>query len=561
MLQSHMSRGDFLESDTSKGGPQSQDRKFKGETDSNEDVESEVHLEGYDGDLSRCLSGRKASDVRLAAIALGTQSCGGLGKLSIRDGSATGFKLSLTDVGLSAIGSWCSGLRVLSLWNCPYITDQGLASIGNGCHILEKVDLYKCPLVGDSGLQVIAKRCPRLSYLNLDECEKISDVALVAVAEHCANLTILTLQNCPQVSDYGITKVVCNLKMLKKLKLSGLRLTGRSLESIGAQEGDLSWLTLQNLDQVGPDGFVCITHPRGLHKLKHLHIADCRNFTDFSLSMVAKCCGNLKHFSLHKCDLVSDKGLILFMKSVPSLQVLHLEKCNMISGTGIVSALSVRGKELREFQIKKCAGVHEVQAICPPIPDGSALQSICITDCPDVGDLLVALVGLLCKEAVSIDFSGLQNITDDGLLAFLCGGGSKLTSLKLSGCCKISDRALCVIVQEGGQTIRNLALDGCKNLSDKSLKAISSNCPFLEDLDISDCAITNAGLEDWVSSNGKMLSSLNLSGCVGVTDRSLSSILKNCDHLQDLNLKNCKGISERAASAFQSRKLNCMVLY
>ncbi|KOM55912.1 hypothetical protein LR48_Vigan10g180400 [Vigna angularis] len=52
-----------------------------------------------DGYLSQCLGGKKATYVRLAAIAVGTSARGGLGKLSIRgSNSARG----VTDVGLSA---------------------------------------------------------------------------------------------------------------------------------------------------------------------------------------------------------------------------------------------------------------------------------------------------------------------------------------------------------------------------------------------------------------------------------------------------------------------------
>lgn len=565
MLQSHMSRENFVDEEGGDacGKTESNTPDEGGCGDSDDDVgdESSVsHRERW-GDLSRCLSGHKASDVRLAAIALGTDSRGGLGKLCIRGGSATGLEVRVTDVGLSAIGLWCSGLRVLSLWKCPFIKDEGLSAVGKGCGLLEKVDLFKCPLLGDSGVKFIAKSCSRLSFLNLDECEKVSDLALVAVAEHSSDITTLNVQNCPLVSDYGITRVVCSLKKLKKLKLGGLNLSDESLRTIGSQGNALLWLTLLNLDQVTADGFMSLGNAAGMQALKHLHISNCRNFTDFALAMVGNYCRSLKHTSLHRCEQVSDKGLVLFMKIASCLQVLHLEKCNLITGTGLVAALSARGKELRELQVTKCEGIRQIQAVCPPyIPRSCALESICLADCPGVGDLGVALVGLLCPEAASMDFTGLTDITDDGLLAFLCGS-RKLSTLKLSGCANVTDRAICAVAHQCGKTLRNLVLDGCKHLSDKSLKAISSHCPLLEDLDVSECGIGDAGLKALVDNVGLVLTSLNLSGCRGITDKVLPLICKKCDSLLDLNLKNCSGLSESGVSEFQSRMWNCTVMY
>lgn len=565
MLQSHMPREGFIEEevlhvDTEKN-VQAGGGCAETDDDDEDDHEKGVQRKGHWGDLSRCLSGRKASDVRLAAIALGTGSRGGLGKLCIRSGSAAGLEVSLTDVGLSAIGSWCSGLRVLSLWTCPYITDEGLSAIGKGCHLLERVDLFKCPLLGDSGLMSIARNCSRLSFLNLDECEQVGDNSLIAIAEHCPNLMTLNIQNCPRISDRGIMGAVCSLKRLKKMKLAGLRITDKSLAAIGSQARALLWLSLQNLDLVSVNGFAIFSMAGGLQSLKRLLISCCKNFTDLSLGLLGKNCCSLKHISLFKCEQVTDEGLTVFMKRASSLQVLQLEKCNMITGTGLVAALSGRGGKLKEVQVKKCEGIRKVQAFSSPYcPNGSALESICLAECPGVGDLFLALVGLLCPEVTTLDLSGLSDITDDGLLAFLCGS-RKLTSVKVSGCGKVTDRAVCAIAHQCGQSLRTLVLDGCKNVSDKGLKAISSHCIFLEDLDVSECTIGYEGLRVLVDATGQTLSSLNLSGCVGITDKILPLIHKNCDGLLDLNLKNCSGLSERGIAGFQSRMWNCTVLY
>lgn len=84
------------------------------------DEDLEVECDGY---LTRCVEGKKATDVRLAAIAVCTSSRGGLGKLSIRGCNSN---RGVTDLGLSAIARACPSLRFLSLWNVPSIGDEGL---------------------------------------------------------------------------------------------------------------------------------------------------------------------------------------------------------------------------------------------------------------------------------------------------------------------------------------------------------------------------------------------------------------------------------------------------
>lgn len=574
MLQSHMPRESFMKEEDEMGQVDSGNiiqigsNCAESDGDFKHDYENGTQHERWEGDLSRCLSGRKASDVRLAAIALGTESRGGLGKLCIRGGSAAGLKVGLTDVGLSAIGGWCSGLRVLSLWTCHCITDEGLSAIGKGCHLLEKVDLSKCPLLGDSGLQSIAKNCPQLSFLSLDDCEQVGDNAIGAVSEHCPKLMTLNIQNCPRISDQGIISAVCRLGRLKKMKLAGLRLTDKCLAAIGLHARALFCLTLQNLDSLSAEGFAEFSMAGGLQSLKRLVISSCRNFTDLALGPQGKNCTFLKQISLCMCDQVTDEGLSYFTSCASALQVLRLEKCNSITGTGLIAALSGRvgavgggGSMLREVEIKKCEGIRKVQPFSSFNPSArSVIRSFCLSECPGVSDLFLALVGLLCPEVTTLELSGLTDITDDALLALICGR-QKLTSVKISGCLKVTDRAVCAVARQGGESLKTLVLDGCTNVSEKSLEVISNHCVFLEDLDISECTVSYDGLKALVDSTGQTLSSLNLSGCVGITDKILPLIHENCDSLLDLNLKNCSGLSERAITAIQSRMWNCTVLY
>uniref|UniRef100_M1BTW3 Ein3-binding f-box protein 3 n=1 Tax=Solanum tuberosum TaxID=4113 RepID=M1BTW3_SOLTU len=107
--------------------------------------------------------GRKAIDVTLAAIAVGTANCGGLAKLSIQGNN---LYRGVTDVGLKAIAQGCPTLKELSLSNVSFVGDEGLSEIAHGCHLLEKLDLFQCPRITNKSLLGIAKNCLNLNSVN-----------------------------------------------------------------------------------------------------------------------------------------------------------------------------------------------------------------------------------------------------------------------------------------------------------------------------------------------------------------------------------------------------------
>lgn len=561
LLQSRMHRDEFMcphtEESLDEAGDevQSQESTSKdGRKALDNDKRVERQSQWAIGDLSRCLEGRKASDTRLAAVAVGTGARGGLGKLSIRKSFAT-------DIGLSAIGSCCAALKALCLWDCPYIKDEGLSLIGKGCGLLEKVDLFRCPSVGDSGLQSIAKNCSLLSFLSLDECGSITDKSLVAVGQGCLNLLTLNIRSCPLIGDDGLVSAVCNLKRLKRIKLDGLKVGDKSLACIGLYAKTLVRLSLANLDLVTEEGFTLLSLAQGMHSIQRFSITHCMNFTDSTFAMMGKMWHGLKHISLVKCDRVSDMGLAHFMQNAASLEVLQLEMCNSITGRGLIAVFSSQFGKLREVQVKNCDGIQEVGVFSPShFSNVSAVKSISLTHCSGADNMLLALIGCLCPHATMVDFSDLTGISDEGILAFLYSGRRQLASVNLSGCMELSDRVVCAIAEQYGLSLKSLSLDGCKRVTDKGLKHIAKHCVVLEDLDISQCSITDGGVLPLLLEMGVTLNSLNLSGCSGITNKILPLILDCCHGLSDLNLKHCQGLSQRFIDNVESRLWKCTVL-
>ncbi|KAJ6406231.1 hypothetical protein OIU84_009872 [Salix udensis] len=370
----------------------------------NTQVKSEVEDEGIEGDgyLSRSLEGKKATDIRLAAIAVGTASRGGLGKLFIRGSNSS---QGVTKVGLRAIARGCPSLKVLSLWNLLSVGDEGLSEIANGCHKLEKLDLSHCAAITDKGLLAIAKSCPNLTDLVIESCTNIGNEGLQAVGQHCTNLKSISIKNCPAIGDQGIAALVSSASnVLTKVKLQALNITDVSLAVVGHYGKEVADLVLTSLTNVSERGFWVMGNGQGLKKLKSMTVTSCVGLTDTGLEAVGKGCPNLKQLYLHKCPFLSDNGLVSFAKSAVSLESLLLEECHRITQIGFFGSLLNCGANLKAASLVNCLGIKDLKLDLPELSPCSSLRSLSIRNCPGFGDGSLALVGKLCPQLQNVEF-------------------------------------------------------------------------------------------------------------------------------------------------------------
>ncbi|KAJ7299016.1 hypothetical protein O6H91_Y323600 [Diphasiastrum complanatum] len=513
------------------------------------------------GDLSRCLQGKKATDIRLASIAVGTSAFGGLGKLSIKGGKGESSTKAVSDFGLSAIGISCRGLKYLSLWDCPNIGNQGLISIGNGCCQLEKLDLIKCPQLGNKGLEAIARGCPFLSTLSLDSCAMIGSTGLEAVGKNCANLLSLSLSKCPAIGDEGIGTVVQNCKFLSFLKLDKVSITDNGLALVGNNCNSLSKLILSELENLTEEGFVSLRTSSGFKIMKYLCITSCKGVSDHSLPIIGGVCKNLKAFSLVDSQTVTDDGLEGFASLCRSLEVLRLDKCPNISGSGLQSLSGNALGGLKVLHLNMCSGLLDVSLSSGSLhPSCSLLKSLSITHCEGVGNEFLKKIGSSCLSLEKLDLSGLFGVNDSGVMAFLQGNSLPLLSVNLTGCKNLTNKAVCAVARHSGSNLRSLYLDGCEKVTDMSLKVIAEKCIVLQDLDLTKCKITDAGVVALLATTGSTLKTLSLSGCKHITEKCLYIIQKTCASLFALNLQGCTKLSINALKSFKSELWRCDIL-
>ncbi|XP_026426316.1 EIN3-binding F-box protein 1-like isoform X2 [Papaver somniferum] len=520
-----------------------------------EKASEEIEDEGY---LTRCLKGRKATDNRLAAIAVGIASAGGLGKLSIRGNNTV---RGVSNVGLAAIGRGCPSLKVLSAWDVSTIGDQGLTEIANGCHKLEKLDLIRCPLVSDRALFAIAENCRDLTTLTIESCPRIGDGGLQAIARGCPFLHTIMIKDCPLVGDQGISSLVSSSQYtLVKVKLQNLNITEISAAVIGHSGINVTDLALIGLQCVSERGFCVMGMAHGLQKLESLTVSSCPGLTDRALETIGKGSPNLKNLSLHKCSLISDNGLVSYTKSSFSIKSIQLHECNEISQYGVLAAISNCGSKLRAVSLVKCMGIKDIVLEAHRLTPSKSLKSLSIRDCPGFGSNILAVVGWLCPQLEDIDISGHSGVTDAGFLSVVENCQAGLMKVNLSGCVNITDSSVTSLARLHSGMLQYLNLGGCSKVTDESLAAIALHCYGLEDLDVSKCAITDLAIASLCCERMPELLNLYLSGCSQITDKCMPFLAKLGESLISLNLQDCKSLSGRMVELLAEKLCECEVL-
>ncbi|EEF37946.1 grr1, plant, putative [Ricinus communis] len=519
------------------------------------DENGEIESDGY---LTRSLEGKKATDMRLAAIAVGTSGHGGLGKLLIRGSNSI---RGVTNLGLMAIARGCPSLRSLSLWDVPSVADEGLFEVAKECHLLEKLDLCNCPSITNKGLIAIAENCSNLISLNIESCPKIGNEGIQAIGKFCNKLQSISIKDCRLVGDHGVSSLLSSAtNVLSKVKLQALNVTDFSLAVIGHYGKVVTNLVLSNLQHVSEKGFWVMGNAQGLQKLMSLTISSCRGITDVSIEAIAKGCTNLKQMCLRKCCFVSDNGLVSFARAAGSLESLQLEECNRVTQSGIVGAISNCGTKLKALSLVKCMGIRDVASQMVVSSPCSSLRSLSIRNCPGFGSASLALVGKLCPQLQHVDLSGLCAITDSGLLPLLESSEAGLVKVNLSGCMNLTDEVISALARIHGGSLELLNLDGCRKITDASLKAITHNCLFLSDLDVSKCAVTDSGIATLSSADRLNLQVLSLSGCSEVSNKSFPFLKKLGRTLMGLNLQNCSSISSNTVELLVESLWRCDIL-
>ena len=111
---------------------------------------------------------------------------------------------------------------------------------------------------------------------------------------------------------------------------------------------------------------------------------------------------------------------------------------------------------------------------------------------------------------------------------------------------KISNKSLKLIAHKC-HNIKSINLKSCMTLSDDGVIPLVKALPFLEEIDLSWCDISEKSLIE-LSKNCPKLKKIGLRSCY-VTDEAVISLVTNCPDLVRLNLAWCKSLTNMAVKA------------
>lgn len=95
--------------------------------------------------------------------------------------------LGITDTGILAISSGCTGLQMINIAYCTDVTDISLVSLSK-CSKLNTFESRGCVRLTSLGLGAIAVACKQLTKLDIKKCCNINDAGMVPLAQYSHNL-------------------------------------------------------------------------------------------------------------------------------------------------------------------------------------------------------------------------------------------------------------------------------------------------------------------------------------------------------------------------------------
>ena len=154
---------------------------------------------------------------------------------------------------------------------------------------------------------------------------------------------------------------------------------------------------------------------------------------------------------------------------------------------------------------------------------------------PDLGQPPIA------ATLEALDESAAKNVTDVEVAAFVRDVGAgcqELHSIDLSGCIQVSDEGLRAL-STNCPKMEHIDLSGCE-ISDNGLRALIAGCLNLQHVNLAECKISDEGLRT-LSTGCPKMEHIDLFACQQISDNGLRALIAGCPNLQHVNLvaKSC----------------------
>jgi Leucine-rich repeat (LRR) protein len=405
-------------------------------------------------------------------------------------------------------------------------------------------------------LAAIASSAPSLRALKMSQT-RCDDSVLRSLAE-LSNLRRLEAFGCQGVSDTGMwyltslvslrelyvgectvtregLRALSALVHLKVLNIAGsTAMQDDALEEVGTvtsllsldlsenvftDTGMLHLSTLTRLSNLNIAHCVEITDAAmagllGLTSLSSLAIGGCVKLTDAAMESLAQL--PLRHLKFARSQTFTDEALI-HVSRFRRLQTLSITRIPTFTNRGVAALGALTS--LRELTLSGLISVGVTDTgLADCVAPMKQLEAVSMGGMAVGVECMAALAALPVLS--SIDLNHCLGVNDSGMEVFAKPGSLLcLSSLNLSGCA-ITDAGIKVLVRRPGRPLvhlHRLAFSDCISLTDDALRELVQ-IPYLQSLMVNGCiGLTDAGVEALVASPS--LERLGLGGCLGVSSR------------------------------------------
>ncbi|KAG8365726.1 hypothetical protein BUALT_Bualt17G0001900 [Buddleja alternifolia] len=287
------------------------------------------------------------------------------------------------------------------------ITDKGMTAIGSGLPSLQSLDVSYCRKLTDKGLSSVAKGCHDLRALHVAGCRFVTDILLTNISENCNNLEELGLQGCTNLTDSGLTVLVEGCKRLKHLDLNKCSNIGDiAISSIAKACSSLLTLKLLDCYQIGDDSILSLA--KYCKNLETLIIGGCRDVSDESLkSLAAACCSSLKNLRMDWCLNVSDNSLECIFYLCRKLEVLDVGCCEEVTDAAFQGLGNEEDRKLnlKILRVSNCPKIT-VDGIRKLLKSCEGLEYLDVRSCPHVTELRCNEAGLQFPGGCKVNYAG-----------------------------------------------------------------------------------------------------------------------------------------------------------
>lgn len=460
--------------------------------------------------LARC---KMVTDMGIGCVAVG---CRKLRFLCLK------WCLRVSDLGVGLIAMKCKEIRSLDLSYLP-ITEKCLSPILQLEH-LEDLVLEGCPGIDDDGLANLKHSCKSLKSLNMSNCPNVSHVGLSSLTNGADGLHQLILTYGPAVTT-DLAKCMHNISRLQSIKLDGCSVTTSAIEGIGNWLASLKELSISKCSGVTDE---CLSFLVQTHKeLRKLDITCCRKITYASIDSITNSCTSLTSLRMESCSLVSKDAFELIGQRCRLLEELDVTD-NEIDNEGLKSISTC--SKLLTLKLAICLNITD-DGLTHVANGCSMLKELDLYRSPGITDAGIATIAHGCPALEMINIAYNDKITNNSLISL-----SKclmLKALEIRGCPSVSSRGLSAIAK-GCRQLMVLDIKKCVNINDNGMIPLAQFSQNLKQINLSYCAITDAGLLALASTN--RLQNMTILHLAGLTPNGLAAALLSCQGLTKVKL-------------------------